>query len=329
VLKYVSFTNAHIFKSYKTDEDNPKGIEHMHAKRLPRNGTIGIFCPSHVADMKRYAPSVAALERLGFHVKFGANVEKDTYGYVASAEERAADLDALVLDDSVDMIMFGGGTGAVEVLPLIDYENIRRHPKLFSSYSDGTSILNAVHARTGLVTYYGICASDFADLRYYDYMQFCSHFVEGFKAEQFVSDSQWKTLHEGTCEGTLIGGHALLFALTLANEHFKYDTDRKYLLFLEDYEKISTVGQVCTYLAFIGQTTFMRNVTGLIFGHYSDNVPDDLVRCLHRFGIEHHIPVVYTDDFGHGTRHAILPIGVNASLDADKQCLTFYDNLGL
>jgi muramoyltetrapeptide carboxypeptidase LdcA involved in peptidoglycan recycling len=34
---------------------------------------------------------------------------------------------------------------------------------------------------------------------------------------------------------------------------------------------------------------------------------------------------VYTDDFGHGTRHAVLPIGMNAELDADRQSLLFLD----
>ena len=108
----------------------------------------------------------------------------------------------------------------------------------------------------------------------------------------------------------------------LANEFFRYETDKKYLLFLENQENF-TAGAVSSFLAFIGQSRFMNNVTGLIFGHYSMDVPDDLLRCLERFGKNHNIPVVYTDDFGHGTRHAILPIGMNARLDADKQCLDF------
>ena len=298
----------------------------MQAKRLSRNGTIGIFCPSHVADMERYNSIIYKIEQLGYKVKLGDNILKNTYGYAASAEERAADLNALVSGDDVQMILFSGGESAVEILPLIDYENIRRNPKLFSSYSDATSILNAIYAQTGLITYYGFGAGQFEDLRYYDYMQFCSHFVEGHSAEQFVSDSEWKILRGGSCEGTLIGGYASLFGLMLANQYFKYDSDRKYLLLLEDHERFSDIGAISTYLAFIGQSAFMRNVSGLIFGHYSVNPPDDLFRCLERLGEKHNIPVIYTDDFGHGTRHAILPIGVNAKLDADNQCMKFCDD---
>ena len=294
----------------------------MLANRLSHNGTIGIFCPSHVGDMERYAPTFAAMERLGFKVKTGANFLKNTYGYAASGEERAADLNELVADGGVQMILFSGGESAVEILPYIDYENIRRHPKLFSSYSDGTSILNAIYSQTGLITYYGWGVREFFDMRYYDYTQFCSHFVEGYDAKIFISDSEWKTLRGGKCEGTLIGGFTLLFGLMLANKHFRYNADKKYLLFLETSER-APVASISSYLAFIGQSAFMRSVTGLIFGHYTDNVPDDLLRCLERFGANHNIPVVYTDDFGHGTKHAILPIGVNAALDSDKQELSF------
>ncbi len=295
----------------------------MQANRLPKGGVIGIFCPSHVADMQRYTPILKTIERLGYRTKLGANIQRATYGYAASAEERAADLNALVADDDVQMILFGGGDGAVEVLPLIDYDAIRRRPKLFSSYSDGTSILNAIHAQTGLVTYYGWGAGQFSDMRYYDYMQFCAHFVEGYDAEQFVSDSDWKTLRGGTCKGTLIGGYTSLFGLMLANTHFTYRTDTQYLLFLEDHEHFSNVGAVGTYLAFIEQSAFMRNVSGLLFGHYAADVPEDLLRCLERFGTRNHIPVIYTDDFGHGTKHAIFPIGVQANLDADGSYLAF------
>ena len=295
----------------------------MQPERIPRDGTIGIFCPSHVADRERYDTIAATINRLGHKVKLSPNFYKDTYGYAASAEERADDFNDLVADDTVRMILFSGGEGAVEILPLIDYENIVYHPKIFSSYSDGTSLLNAIYAQTGLVTYYGTGAGMFFDLRYYNYTQFCSHFVEGYEASRFISDSSWTTLRDGKCEGVLIGGYTSLFGLMLANKYFRYDANSKYLLFLEDHESFSNIGAVSSYLSFIGQSAFMSSVTGLIFGHYSLVPPEELFRCLERFGEIYDIPVVYTDDFGHGTKHAIFPIGVNAFLDSDKQELIF------
>ena len=296
----------------------------MPAKRLSSNGTIGIFCPSHVAIPERYARQVSGIERMGFKVKLSGNFYKDTWGYAASVRERADDFNALVADDSVDAILFNGGCGAAEILPYIDYDNIRRNPKRIGSYSDGTSILNAIHAQTGLVVYYGTAPGSFDDLRHYDYLQFCNHFVEGYGPEKFEHNSEWKTLHGGICEGKLIGGYTTLFALMIPNKYLDLP-EQKYILFLESHEKYGKTGMVAGELAFIEQTQFMDNVEGLVFGHYSVDTPTDLFHCLKRFGKRHNIPVVYTDDFGHGTRHGILPIGVHAKLDADKQSITFCD----
>ncbi|MDD3409973.1 MAG: LD-carboxypeptidase [Eubacteriales bacterium] len=293
----------------------------MQARRLSAGGTIGIVCPSHVAREEQYARIASNLERLGFRVKLGPNIYQSTYGFVASPEERAADINAFVADDEVELILFGGGDGAAEVLPLLDYEAIRKHPKLFSSYSDGTSILNAVHAQTGLTTYYGLGAGEFEDLRYYNYRQFCARFVQGHEAEGFEKGGEWITLRGGRCEGTLIGGYAPYFGLMLSNRYFRFDPEERYLLFLEDNEKYTAVETLCTYLAFLEQSALMRRVTGLIFGHYADALPNELRRRLEGIGERCGIPVVYTDDFGHGVRHAILPIGLRAELDADRQSL--------
>lgn len=294
----------------------------MQAKRIPNNGTIGIFCPSHAAIPEKYAAQIAGIEHMGFKVKLGENFYKDTWGYAASAQERADDFNALISDKSVDAILFNGGNGAAEVLPYIDYENIRRNPKRIGSYSDGTTILNAIHAQTGLVVYYGTAPGSFADLRHYDYMQFCSHFVDGYSTECFEPNSERITLHGGQAEGVLIGGYPTLFLQILPSRYF-VDNEQEYILFLEAHEKHSTVGLTAGELAFLEQTAFMDKVRGLVFGHFSMETPPDLLRCLERFGECHNIPVLYTDDFGHCTRHGILPIGMRAALDADKKSLIF------
>ncbi|HJC24800.1 MAG TPA: hypothetical protein H9761_14030 [Candidatus Eisenbergiella merdavium] len=73
----------------------------------------------------------------------------------------------------------------------------------------------------------------------------------------------------------------------------------------------------------------MKNVSGLLFGHYSSGEGDSfrslqqLLELLERFGKRHGIPVAYCDDFGHGDRHALLPVGRKARLDADRQLLQF------
>lgn len=184
------------------------------------------------------------------------------------------------------------------------------------------AILNAVHAQTGLVTYYGQGPVEFAELRQYDWEQFKFHFM-GDGLGLFYSDSKWKTLHGGKCSGALIGGYTSIFAMLQGSKYFRYDDNRKYLLFLEDHVKLQKPAAIASCMAYIEQSAFMDKVVGLIFGHYAAEVPEDLFAVLACFAERHNIPAVYTDDFGHGFRHAILPIGMDAALDANAQTLVF------
>ena len=54
-----------------------------------------------------------------------------------------------------------GGFNVNQILEHIDYEIIRQHPKILCGYSDITALLNAVYAKTGLITYHGAHFSTF------------------------------------------------------------------------------------------------------------------------------------------------------------------------
>ena len=293
----------------------------MLAEKLRAGDTIGIVSPSHVATVDGYAKIIREIKSKGFQVKTGANLYKDTYGYLASEAERAEDFNGMVLDKDVKMVFFGGGNGGAELLPYIDYEAVRQNPKIYLSYSDGTSVLNAIHSKTGLITYYGQSPGVFEDLSHYDYEQFASHFL-GEPPEDFIGSSEWYPLNGGICEGTLIGGYTWNFALMLNSDYLSV-CDHKYVLFLEDHESFSNIAAVSALISHIEQSRFINNVSGLLFGHYSETVYPDLMGRLKRFGEKNNVPVAYCDDFGHGKNHAILPIGCNVVMDANMKTMRF------
>jgi len=294
----------------------------MTANKLHYGDTIGIIAPCYVALEETYASFLVGLHKLGFVVKTGRNLYRSTYGYAASEQERADDFHDMVLDKEVKMILFGGGSVGNELLPYLDFDLIKSHPKLIVSYSDGTTLLNVFYAKTGVTTHYGQFPGVFGRLSEYDRQQFISHFMKG-TANELTHGGPWKTVCSGVCEGILAGGYIRNFALLFGGCYFPYDKSKKYILFLEEYEKYGTQAEVSSYLAHIGQSTFMECVGGLLFGHYSDKVVSELSLLLERFGRRHHIPVVACDDFGHGTHHAILPIGCMARLDAESQTLHY------
>lgn len=294
----------------------------MKAPRLTPGGMIGLCSPSHIAKPEEYGQIIRIFQRKGYSVREAHNLYKATYGYLATPKERAADFNQLVCDPEVELVMFGGGEGSVELLPYLDFDNIRKHPKLFLSYSDGTTILNTIWSKTGLETYYGQSPNMYGDLRCYDYEQFLKHMVDG-DVTQHVPNSPWLVQSHGTAKGILTGGYTRNFAMLLGSPYFSWDPDGQYLLFLEDHEQFGAMDYVSAMLANIEQSPFISTVTGLIFGHYSAPPSEQLLTRLELFGKEHGIPVVYCDDFGHGNNHAILPIGHMAELCTEPCCLRY------
>jgi muramoyltetrapeptide carboxypeptidase len=259
---------------------------------------------------------------MGFEICEGNNIYKDTYGYIASEKERADDFNSMIANDEIKMVFFGGGTGSNEIIPFLNYEGIKDHPKIYCSYSDGTTILNTIYAKTGLIVYYGQTPGIFDGLRHYDYKQFISNFVNE-NIQLFEKNSEWKILNHGICEGELIGGYTENMAFLVGSKYFSYDKSKKYILFLENHEKFNSLGVISTHLAYVEQNDIIENIAGLLFGHYSEKEYPELEKCLERFGERNKIPVMKCDDFGHGINHGILPIGQKARMDTEKKILEY------
>ncbi len=299
----------------------------MRAPTLSPSGTIGLCSPSHIPLYQaapgqeipwswEYKNIIAAMEKEGFAVVQAENMYKKTWGFLASDTERAADFNQLAADERVEYILFGGGEGAPEVLPYLDYELFRQNPKRICSYSDGTSILNAIWAKTGLETYYGQNPTIFTNWTDYNRRHFEGHILSD-SMEVHEKNSPWQCLHSGQAEGVLTGGYTMNFALLLGTEYFPVDLSEPHILFLEDHQKFGGEDHVSAMLGYIEQSDFMKSVCGLVFGNYSDSPCPNLYARLRVLGERQGIPVVYCDDFGHGANHAILPIGRRARLDTE------------
>ena len=295
----------------------------MLAPNLKKGSVIGLCSPSCKISPESVEKFARGMQRMGFSVKTADNIYKLTDGYLPTVQERADDLNQLIHDEQVDLILFSGGEAGPELLPYIDYGYFKAHPKAMLSYSDSTTILNAVWSKTGVTTYYGQTPKLFGDLRQYDWEHFCAHLMEG-PARAHFANTQWHVQHEGKAQGILVGGYSRNFAMLQGGKYFSYDPNEKYLLFLEDHESFGGPAYVSAMISHIEQSDFIHCVSGLIFGHYSTTLNEHLLSRLARFGQKYNVPVVYCDDFGHGVNHAILPIGRRAALDT-KDCSLIYE----
>lgn len=283
--------------------------------RLRQGDTIGILAPSYIARAKDIEPAIANLEGLGFKIKRSEHLYSDTAGFAGSIAERAADFNAMIADPEVNMLLFGGGEVCNEILPFVDYDNIVRNPKIICSYSDSTTILNAVTSQTSLVTFYGMSPRTFVDPTEYNIASFNSRLM--LESTEYVQNSRWRTLTPGTAVGELIGGYLVNLAVMLGGRYLKIDRSKKHILFIEDHIKFSTPAMVSKWFSHIEQSGLFDCVVGLLFGHYSTDEYPVIDEILTRIGKRYSIPVLSCEDFGHGVNNAIIPIGIKARLDSN------------
>ena len=291
--------------------------------RLRAGDQIGIVAACYAAEEERSTRAVRVLEAAGFQVKLGENLFRNTWGFAASAEERAADFNAMIRDPGVRMILFGGGEVGNELLPLIDYDALAADPKLLLSYSDGTTILEAVSSRCGICTYYGQSPRSFIQPGDFNRRHFDAAVCSG-APYTFPKGSEWVSLCPGSCEGVLTGGYLMNFAAMLGGAWYRMP-DEPCILFLEDMIHLNKPAAVSKWLSHIEQSGLFRQVKGLLWGYYDDE-PQPLVDdILRRVGQRWNIPVVRCEDYGHGLRSGILPIGIRARLDAGAGTLTLLE----
>ncbi len=124
---------------------------------LRKGDYVGLVSPSSpVNEAFDLQLAQEVMQALGFKVKTGEHYG-DRRGHLAGSDAgRAEDINAMFSDPQVKaLICVRGGSGGARLLPLLDYEAIRRNPKVLLGYSDITALHSAIQARTGLVTFHG------------------------------------------------------------------------------------------------------------------------------------------------------------------------------
>ncbi len=299
-------------------------------RALRPGDTVGLITPSsYVFDTWRIDLAAARLEAtLGLKCRLGKHV-RARHGYMAGTEkERLEDLHAMFADPSVAGIFcLEGGYGTERLLSGIDYELLRKNPKVLIGYSDITGLHLAITKQAGLVTFHGPVATgslppwSLASLRK---ALFSSEPI-GELANPPEEDLNWpafplRTVAPGKARGAIAGGNLTLVSTTMGTPYEIVTKGR--ILFLEDTgEAPYRVDRMLTQLKLAGK---LREAAGIVWGTCTECTPakssfevnlslsDLLDEILGDLGK----PVLAGLVFGHTKEKATIPIGVEAELDA-------------
>ena len=211
-----------------------------------------------------------------------------------------------------------GGFNCNSTFDYLDFDIIRKNPKIFCGYSDPTSLINVIYAKTGLVTFHGPNFKSLSDEET-DY-GFCEMKKRFFDGElELGSHDEYNTIKKGRAEGKLIRWEFVSF--------FEFDfweiscrcyTERFYLLRIWDLKVL--LGMISNYLYRLKQNGVFEKINGLWIGNYEHSSGISLEKIvLDTLEDEYNFPIVKSDNFGHGLLKTVIPVGTNARIDTDDK----------
>lgn len=327
------FLSPIVFGANRTGEKSKKIVK---PKRLTRGDTVAVVAPSSGASPEAFEKALQNLADLGLKTKIGKSA-RATNGFLAGTDtERLEDLRAAFADREVKAIWcVRGGYGATRFLPALDFNLIRKNPKILVGYSDITALHLAIHQQTGLVTFHGpVAASNFSDYTKTHVVNALMNPSAPYKIElspdNVAKESnlfKTETIRGGKCRGRLIGGNLSLLT-AMAGTPFGLRNAKGKILFVEDVgEKPYRLDRMFVQLK---QSVNLRELAGIALGVFEDcNPPDDKSQTVADVVKDHFgnlgIPVVYGLSFGHIRDQFTLPVGIVAELDSDAKTITFLE----
>ena len=292
--------------------------------KLKKGDTIGVIAPSNYIekdDLEYINASIALMEASGFKVKFGKYVFEDTLGYGTSPEKRAADINWAFTDGEVKAIMcVKGGEDSNTTLDYIDYEMIKKHPKIICGFSDNTSILNAIHEKTGLVTYHGPTFKSLTSWETgYAYKQFIKTFAEN--TESLIMgepEDEYTPIQAGQATGELVGGNLSLFTKLVCGKYAVNVQDK--ILFLEELGFEAAPEMVNSNIYYLKQNGVFDRIAGLWIGNYEHPSKVSIEKIIkNAIEDEYKFPIIKSDNFGHIDKKIIIPIGTKAEINTNEK----------
>lgn len=306
---------------------------------------------------ERYAAGKRQLaETFGVNVIDAPHATAEPGWLRAHPEARAADLHWALQNPEVQAIISAiGGDDSIRLVPHLDLDLIREHPKVFTGYSD-TTVQHLVHRRAGVVSFYGLAvfttAAENGGMHPFS--------VESIRRTIFATDPigqlaaagewteerldwrnpdlqhqrrrwvpnyGWLWLQgEAPVNGPLIGGCLEILTMAQGTEIFPpLEAFEGAVLHLEVSEEKPPVLQIGHWLRSFAALGILERIGALLFSRPEDRSLRETLELYEVVRTElvaagrPDLPFVANLDFGHSSPMGVLPLGVHMTVDPQQQ----------
>lgn len=291
--------------------------------RLKIGDTIGVLSPASPVNSAKLKRGILKLKKLGYKVILDKNVLAKRSFLAGSDKIRANAINRMFANSRINAILCSrGGYGTLRILDLLNYNLIRKNPKILVGFSDITALHLAINKKCNLVTFHGpMVAGDFSRLSNYNktyFLKAVSQIKPIGKIQNSKRIGNWKVITPGKASGKILGGNLTLICRLLGTG---YQPDfRNKILFLEDIN--SEPYQIDSLLAQLQLAGVLERVKGVIIGEFFNfgsrkvNYSSLSSRQVFEDYFKHKpYPVIYPVSCGHGKDKITIPLGVKVTID--------------
>jgi len=287
---------------------------------------MALLAPSSAVSAQKLETAVELVRSLGLEPVVYPSCREGNRrgGFAADDGQRAKDLQDAFSAPSIQGIWcVRGGYGAGRLLPLLNWREIARHPKVFCGYSDVTALHIALNKCCGMVTYHTPMPATSLVPEDGFTLACLRRALFGALSGPMPLGDKTVTLSPGRARGVLCGGNLSLVRDSLGTP-WELDTRGK-LLFLEEVgERPCRVDVMLTQLRNAGK---LDGCAGFLLGGWTDCVPDrdeaslTLEEIFRELLLPTGKPILANLPAGHLLPSMSLPLGAMAVLDADQKTL--------
>ena len=298
---------------------------------LKAGDTVAITSPAGaVWDENQIETFTTILKNFGFSVVHGKTL-KEKFGYFAGTDElRANEFNAFFADKNIKGIFcMKGGWGCARILDKLDYDLIKKNPKVLIGFSDITALLLAITAKTGIITFHGPVGNsgwnDFTKTIFTNVTMDTKPFI--FPVNPAGEDKP-VIINPGKASGELVGGNLTVLS-SLIGSNYLPDWKNKILFLEEAKEEPYSIDRMLTQLKLSG---VLDSISGFVFGKCAKCLAEEPLKAFtfHEVILQHiqplKIPAFYGAMIGHIENKLTVPLGIKATMDADKGLIMLNEN---
>ena len=286
-------------------------------EKLKVGDKIGVISSARKITTEELNPAIKTIESWGFKVILGKNLFKEDDQFSGTIEQRAADLQGMIDDNSIKAILCArGGYGTVQIIDYINFTNLKKNPKWIVGYSDVT-VLHSHLNNLGIASLHASMPINF-ELNTNESLQSLKNALFGNLNR--VEGNAHLFNKFGKIEGEIVGGN-LSILYSLLGSQSDINTASK-ILFIEDLDEY--LYHIDRMMISLKRNGMLSKLKGLIVGGMSDMNDNSISfgktaeQIILDYTKDYDFPICFGFPAGHLSDNRCIRFGTNSVLEINK-----------